>query len=155
MILLSHMNWIPSDRDQGTCANCWSWAGTGILEIALHSQLGIRDRLSAQYVNSNYSGGHAVLCVGYNDRDPNNRYCIMLNSWKTTPSRPDDLFMVSMDMNYSCIYSGLGYAYYWMILKADFEEPQQTDPAAKEKSGDLRVEAEKRIEEAREQLDRG
>ncbi|MBP7070466.1 MAG: hypothetical protein KBA97_05280, partial [Methanothrix sp.] len=42
--------------------------GTGILEIALHSQLGIRDRLSAQYVNSNYSGGHAVLCVGYNDR---------------------------------------------------------------------------------------
>jgi len=291
MTLLGTMNYTPSDRDQGTCGNCWSWAGTGILEIALHSQLGIRDRLSVQYVNSNYNGGggsnwsccggwledltrfynrsktivpwsnengswqdrfkscgtetnvpsgsislhphytldsvrtvsiptwglekeqaisniknvlgqgkgiwfgfflpnqtawteffnfwgyqpecaiwqpadctaaynfnngggHAVLCVGYNDRDPNNRYWIMLNSWGTTPGRPDGLFMVSMDMNYSCIYSGLGYAYYWMTLEADFERPQQTNPEDEEMSGDPGAEAEKKIEEAKVQLDR-
>ena len=26
---------------------------------------------------------YAVLCVGYNDDDPNNSYWIMLNSWGT------------------------------------------------------------------------
>ena len=55
--LLGHMNYTPSERDQGTCGNCWAWAGTSILEIALDTQLGIKDRLSMQYINSNYNGG--------------------------------------------------------------------------------------------------
>lgn len=59
--LLSHMNYTPSERDQGTCGNCWAWAGTGILEIALDTQLGIKDRLSMQYINSNYNGGKIWL----------------------------------------------------------------------------------------------
>ena len=255
--LLGHMNYTPSERDQGTCGSCWAWAGTGILELALDSQLGIKDRLSTQYVNSNYNGGngsawsccggwledltkfynstkivvpwsntnaqwqdgrmtcgtessvsaesisinphynltsvqavtiptwgvekeeaianiknvlgqgkgvwfgfflpnqtawtkffdfwgyqpecaiwqpencasrynfndgggHAVLCVGYNDTDPKKRYWIMLNSWGVTKGRPDGLFMVSMDLNYSCTYPGLGNAYYWMTLDANF-----------------------------------
>jgi len=293
--LLGHMNYTPSERDQGTCGNCWAWAGTGILEIALDSQLGIKDRLSMQYLNSKFNngkgsnwsccggwledltgfynaskilipwsngnarwqdrykscgmesnvsadsisvdphytlkslqavtiptwgvdkeeaianiknvlgqgkgvwfgfflpnqtawtefftfwgyqpecfiwrpkecttaynfnngGGHAVLCVGYNDLDPNNRYWIMLNSWGTTKSRPDGLFMVSMDMNYSCTYSGLGYAYYWMTLDADFE--RVTLPTAgKEKSAEDRnlaqtKAAERKIEETREELEK-
>ena len=64
--LLGHMNDTPSERDQGTCGNCWVWAGTGILEIALDSQLGIKDRLSTQYVNSNYNGckGSGGSCCG-------------------------------------------------------------------------------------------
>ncbi len=255
--LLGHMNYTPSERDQGTCGNCWAWAGTGILEIALDSQLGIKDRLSIQYINSNYNGGkgngwsccggwlqdlakfynskkivvpwsntnaqwqdgrmtcgtessssaesisinphydltsvravtiptwgvrqeeaiasiknvlgqgkgvwfgfflpnqttwnkffdfwgyqpecaiwqpdnspsaynfndgggHSVLCVGYNDTDPKKRYWIMLNSWGVTKGRPDGLFMISMDMNYSCTYLGLGNAFYWMTLDANY-----------------------------------
>ena len=32
-----------------------------------------------------------------------------------------------MDMNYSCTYSDLGYACYWMTLEADFEMPSPPD----------------------------
>lgn len=76
--------------------------------------------------NFNESGGHAVLCVGYNDTDPKNRYWIMLNSWGVTSSRPNGLFMVSMDMNYDCTYSELGNAYYWMTLDVDYVKPNVT-----------------------------
>ncbi|MEA1966210.1 MAG: C1 family peptidase, partial [Euryarchaeota archaeon] len=41
-------------------------------------------------------GGHAVLCVGYNDTDPNNRYWIMLNSWGASANRPNGLFRMNM-----------------------------------------------------------
>ncbi|VVB72705.1 Papain family cysteine protease [uncultured archaeon] len=61
-------------------------------------------------------GGHAVLCVGYDDTDPKNRYWIMLNSWGTTAGRPAGLFRLNMDMSYDCEYSGLGCAFYWMTL---------------------------------------
>ena len=50
--LLDHMNYKPEQRNQGNCGNCWIWAGTGALEIALDVQEGIKDRLSIQYVNS-------------------------------------------------------------------------------------------------------
>jgi len=55
--LLGHLEYTPGERDQGVCGNCWVWAGTGIMEIALDVQEGIRDRLSIQYLNSNYNGG--------------------------------------------------------------------------------------------------
>jgi C1A family cysteine protease len=55
--LLPRIYYIPSERDQAQCGNCWVWAGTGIMEIALNVQLGITDRLSIQYLNSNYNGG--------------------------------------------------------------------------------------------------
>jgi hypothetical protein len=50
--LLSHLNYIPAERDQGSCGNCWAWAGTGALEIALDLQQGVHDRLSVQFINS-------------------------------------------------------------------------------------------------------
>jgi len=99
-----------------------------------------------------------VLCVGYNDEDPKNRYWIMLNSWGTTKARPDGLFMLSMDMNYSCNYTGLGYAYYWMTLDAQFERAATTE-VAEEGSGGLRsadqvrAEAERKAKEAKEELE--
>lgn len=55
--LLSRIYYVPSERNQANCGNCWVWAGTGIMEIALNVQLGITDRLSIQYLNSNYNGG--------------------------------------------------------------------------------------------------
>ncbi len=71
-------------------------------------------------------GGHAVLCVGYNDDDPANPYWIMVNSWGTAGgNRPNGVFRVDMDMDYGCQFSDLdaengGYALYWQILDIDF-----------------------------------
>ncbi len=257
--LLNYLQYTPSERNQGHCGNCWAWAGTGVMEIDLAYQTGIKDRLSVQYLdsnfldchenclaccggwlddvagfysttkkfvpwsntnaqwqdgdtscqdaatdvpassismnphyniasinavsiptqgvgketaianiknvlsqgkavwfgfflpdnnawnnffsfwdsqkesavwqpdfacgkayNSNQGGGHAVLCVGYDDTNPQNRYWIMLNSWGAPSNRPNGLFMVNMDMNYDCSYTGLGYAFYWMTLNINY-----------------------------------
>ncbi len=249
--LLSHLQYTPSQRDQDHCGNCWAWAGTGCLAIALDVQESIKNRLSVQYINNcgteisccqggwlynvvhfyadvrkaipwsntgafwqdgggscnsscsaistspNYpisaisyssiptqdvgqttainniknvlnqgkaiwfgffmstnadwvnfenfwsnqpesaiwdfdptcgkmpdygSAGHAVLCVGYNDDDPQNRYWIMLNSWGTTSGRPNGLFRIAMDMNYDCSEGGLwgDYNHYWQTLNVTF-----------------------------------
>ena len=50
--LLDHLEYTPSERNQGGCGNCWAWAGTGCLEVALDVQKGTKDRLSVQYINS-------------------------------------------------------------------------------------------------------
>jgi len=63
--------------------------------------------------------GHAVLCVGYNDTDPNNRYWIMLNSWGTAGGRrPNGLFRINMDMEYNT-RCGIP-AFYWQVLDVGF-----------------------------------
>jgi len=82
----------------------------------------------------------------------------MLNSWGTTKARPDGLFMVSMDMNYSCNYTGLGYAYYWMTLDAEFERVATPEVAEDESGGlgsasQIRAEAERKVVDAREGLE--
>ncbi|WP_455277837.1 C1 family peptidase [[Eubacterium] cellulosolvens] len=241
--LLDHLNYVPNERSQGLCGNCWVWASTGVMEIALDVQNGVYDRLSIQYFTSCYNGGtgtdwaccggslydfsswyqnigfaipwsntnahwqdmgrrcsggtsvpcgtistfpnypislcqylrintygylqedainniksvlhqnkavclsfflptdqdwdlfydfwlfdgedeilsldyscehewvegegggHAVLCVGYDETDPDNRYWIMVNSWGTAlGNRPNGVFHLDMDMNYSCTY---------------------------------------------------
>jgi C1A family cysteine protease len=55
--LLSYLYYIPEERDQGHVGTCWVWAGTGCMEIALNVQLGIKDRLSIQYVDSLFNDG--------------------------------------------------------------------------------------------------
>jgi len=258
--LLDRLKYTPSERDQGTCGNCWAWAGTGVMELDYARQKDVSDRLSLQYLDSNYNGGcsnsgaccggwlpdlvgfyqtksimvpwsnsnahyrdggqgcgacslvsastistnphydlaaisvntiptqklakeeaisniknvllqgkgiwfayylpdksawdsffrfwrgepesvvwqpdsacgrsfnyqngggHAVLCVGYDETDPNNRYWIMLNSWGNTTGRPAGLFRMNMDMNYDCSYGDIGYGFYWMTL--DMSYPQ-------------------------------
>ena len=55
--LLSLIQYTPSERDQWNCGNCWVWTGTACLEAALKVQRNIKNRLSVQYLNSNYSGG--------------------------------------------------------------------------------------------------
>ena len=264
--LLDHIYYIPEERDQGCCGNCWVWAGTGILEIALDVQCGCEVRLSTQYPTSCmkdtlYAGwwpcqggflylltdfysdkefvipwsntnahwqdgaactpstvvpcdtistqprycltectpetipthsywppfpdhdtaidniksilhqdrgvwfswymcdyrwsdffdwwdtedetaiweppcgdfcdqfaGHAILCVGYNDDDPdpNNHYWIMLNSWGTTLGRPNGLFRVKMHMDYDCWFEdpyGMWASCYWETIDVTFRCP--------------------------------
>ncbi len=44
---------------------------------------------------------HAVVCVGYDARDPANRYWVMLNSWGTADGRrPLGTFRMRMDLDY-------------------------------------------------------
>jgi hypothetical protein len=50
--LLEYMQYLPHERDQRSCGNCWVWAGTGIVEIALGVNSGTRNRLSTQLLNS-------------------------------------------------------------------------------------------------------
>ncbi|HNX17559.1 MAG TPA: PKD domain-containing protein [Methanoregula sp.] len=70
---------------------------------------------------TNY-GGHAVLIVGYDDTDPNNRYWIVLNSWGAPSNRPNGLFRLKMDMNYDALfwYSGIQYQQHlFQIVNSD------------------------------------
>jgi hypothetical protein len=62
--LLSHLYYIPEEHDQGYIGNCWVWAGTGCMEIALDVQLGIKDRLSIQYFDSLYNNGEGEDWAG-------------------------------------------------------------------------------------------
>ena len=62
--LLSHLQYTPSQRYQGDCGDCWVWAGTACLAIALDQQEGIKNRLSIQFLNSCYSSSYAC-CGGW------------------------------------------------------------------------------------------
>ena len=55
--LLPFLQYTPSQRNQGSCGNCWVWASTGAVEIAHAVNTGVKDRLSIQYFNSNFNGG--------------------------------------------------------------------------------------------------
>jgi hypothetical protein len=66
-VLLDHLTYTPSERNQGTCGNCWVWAGTALLEIAHSVQNGVKDRLSVQKFDScTYSLGGGDTCYGGN-----------------------------------------------------------------------------------------
>ncbi len=52
MSLLSRLKYTPSERSQGSCGDCWVWAGTGVMEVDLDVQKSIYDRLSTQFLNS-------------------------------------------------------------------------------------------------------
>jgi hypothetical protein len=68
---ISLLGYIPSysERQQGTCGNCWAWACTGVAEVA-HTLSSSKDRLSIQYLNSNFDGGSGRwACCGGNILD--------------------------------------------------------------------------------------
>ena len=73
------------------------------------------------YAGENISSGHAVLIVGYDDSVPGSEYWLVLNSWGSTPNRPNDLFRLKMYMNYDAAYnSNMQEQHYFQILNSGF-----------------------------------
>lgn len=66
MSLLSRVPYVPLERDQGICGNCWVWAATRAAEVDHNFKSGVADRLSVQYFNSKYNNGEAgsFACCG-------------------------------------------------------------------------------------------
>ena len=64
MSLLSYLPYTPSQRDQGSCGNCWVWASTGALEIGHNINSGISDRFSIQYFDSKYQYNTGIYACG-------------------------------------------------------------------------------------------
>jgi len=89
--------------------------------------------VNAPYDVEGGAGGHAVLCVGYDDTDPNNRYWVMLNSWGARPGRPHGLFRVSMDLDYDAtvgLFDQDAAAMLWMTEKVAFAPSALPTPRA-------------------------
>ena len=59
MSLLEYISYVPEEREQGSCGNCWVWASTGALEIAQGVQEGVPDRNSIQFFNSCHKDKYA------------------------------------------------------------------------------------------------
>ena len=76
-------------------------------------------KMGTSYTNGLDPGSHTVLCLGYNDTNPDNSYWIVLNSWGAPGNRPNGLFRLSMDLNYSFVYQdGInGYSWYAFDIK--------------------------------------
>jgi len=67
MDLLGYLQYTPSERDQVSCGDCWVWASTGIMEIALNVQNSVKNRLSTQLLQSCETNSYA--CCGGNPND--------------------------------------------------------------------------------------
>ena len=102
------------------------WSGAGASETDVWSF----DYSCGSAYEGDNKGGHAILCVGYNDDDPDNSYWIMVNSWGTAGGlRPNGILRVDMDMNYSCALPGLNaeseeYSLFWQTLSVTFDNSQ-------------------------------
>lgn len=57
--LLDRINYSADERNQGSCGNCWVWAATGLIELALFEQTGTKDPLSVEFLDVCYSSRNA------------------------------------------------------------------------------------------------
>lgn len=78
--------------------------------------------------HSSSGGGHAVIIVGYDDSssDPDQRYWIVLNSWGSSSKRPNGLFRLKMNMNYSGTSSQGNQNHYFGVVNVNYGIAPQT-----------------------------
>lgn len=67
-------------------------------------------------------GGHVMLILGYDDTNPANRYWTVLNSWGAPENRPDGLFRLTMDLDYSLMNPDGVNSYEFYILNVTYPE---------------------------------
>ncbi len=60
--ILDRLTYSPSES-QGSCGDCWAWAGTRVMGVDLNKQEGIPADLSVQYIDSCY--GNYACCGGW------------------------------------------------------------------------------------------
>ncbi len=109
--------WLPTDAAWSDFLSFWNTSGESVV-YDMDKFCGVPDE---------DAGGHAVLCVGYNDDNPANEYWVMLNSWGTAGgNRPNGLFRINMDMNYQCVNDPY-YSFYWQTLDVTFDIAEQPD----------------------------
>ena len=60
--LLNLLTYSPSES-QGSCGDCWAWAGTRVMGVDLNAQTGKASNLSVQFTNSCY--GENACCGGW------------------------------------------------------------------------------------------
>lgn len=64
-LLLDHIVYTPSERNQSSCGNCWVWAGTALAEVKHSIEAGVKDRLSIQWLDSKmFETGGGYACNG-------------------------------------------------------------------------------------------
>jgi PKD repeat protein len=80
------------------------------------------DQYSGAVYDPSSSMGHAVLVVGYNysAADLPDSYWVLLNSWGTTTKRPNGLFRMKMDMNYSSAFADGSFTTEWWTYDIAF-----------------------------------
>lgn len=85
--LLPYFTYVPSQRNQGSCGDCWVWAFTATAQISLAVN-GVSDQLSVQFVNSANlpeSQNNFACCGGSMDEaadwyNSNGRYFVPLSN---------------------------------------------------------------------------
>jgi C1A family cysteine protease len=60
--ILDRLTYSPTES-QGSCGDCWAWAGTRVMGVDLNTQEKISANLSVQYINSCY--GDYACCGGW------------------------------------------------------------------------------------------
>ena len=67
-------------------------------------------------------GGHVMLILGYDDSDPENQYWTVLNSWGSSDNRPNALFRMNMDIDYSLQNPDGVNSYEFFVLNVTYPE---------------------------------
>jgi|GEM_PF-1053952 len=95
--ILDRLTYSPSES-QGSCGDCWAWAGTRVMGVDLNTQEGISANLSVQYINSCY--GDYACCGGWLSD------VVDFYNSKKKAIPTSNTYATFADASYSCSYYG-------------------------------------------------
>jgi len=74
--VLGRLDYNATERNQGSCGDCWVWAATGCMEVAHDVENDVFDRLSIQYLNPSTMMALAMVMLA--------KAAILTCSWTST-----------------------------------------------------------------------